>query len=140
MTKEILKTNKGITLIALVVSIIVLLILSGISINVLAGQNGILNRVIESKEKTEASQTEEAIKVIIMEAATQGLKKALNNAGISNDHISGDEIQGWKVEIGDNKYQIYNDGTIKEALPAVKDETIPYYPDSTFSYKEGYKR
>ena len=38
------KENKGITLIALVVTIIVLLILAGISINALAGQNGILNR------------------------------------------------------------------------------------------------
>ena len=36
--------NKGITLIALVVTIIVLLILAGISVSMLTGQNGILNR------------------------------------------------------------------------------------------------
>ena len=37
---RIYKNNKGITLIALVVSIIVLLILAGISISILTGQNG----------------------------------------------------------------------------------------------------
>lgn len=42
--KEKFKRNKGITLIVLVVTIIVLLILAGISINMLTGQNGILNR------------------------------------------------------------------------------------------------
>ena len=36
--------NRGITLIALVVTIVVLLILAGISISMLTGQNGILNR------------------------------------------------------------------------------------------------
>ena len=41
MTK--LKQNKAITLIALVVTIIVLLILAGVSVSMLTGQNGILN-------------------------------------------------------------------------------------------------
>ncbi len=51
--------NKGITLIALVVTIIVLLILAGISITMLTGQNGILNRAKEAKEKTEEAQKDE---------------------------------------------------------------------------------
>ena len=59
MLKETLKRNKGITLIALVVTIIVLLILAGISIVMLTGQNGILNRAAEAKEKTEVAQEEE---------------------------------------------------------------------------------
>ena len=59
MLKETFKKNKGITLIALVVTIIVLLILAGISIVMLTGQNGILNRAVEAKEKTEVAQEEE---------------------------------------------------------------------------------
>ena len=51
--------NRGITLIALVVTIIVLLILAGISIAMLTGQNGILNRAQEAKEKTETVQEDE---------------------------------------------------------------------------------
>ena len=54
-----LKTNTGITLIALVVTIIVLLILAGISIQMLTGDNGILQRAAEAKENTEQSQLEE---------------------------------------------------------------------------------
>ena len=59
MLKETFEKNKGITLIALVVTIIVLLILAGISIVMLTGQNGILNRAAEAKEKTEVAQEEE---------------------------------------------------------------------------------
>ena len=59
MLKETFKKNKGITLIALVVTIIVLLILAGISIVMLTGQNGILNRANEAKEKTGVAQKEE---------------------------------------------------------------------------------
>ena len=51
--------NRGITLIALVVTIIVLLILAGISVTMLNGQNGILNRAGEAKEKTELAQNDE---------------------------------------------------------------------------------
>ena len=54
-----MQKNKGITLIALVVTIIILLILAGISIAMLTGQNGILNRAQEAKEKTETSQEDE---------------------------------------------------------------------------------
>lgn len=51
--------NSGITLIALVVTIIILLILTGVSISMLTGQNGILNRVAEAKEKTSLGQKQE---------------------------------------------------------------------------------
>ncbi len=54
-----MKKNKGITLIALVVTIIVLLILAGISINMLTGQNGILNMTSRANEKTLFAQQKE---------------------------------------------------------------------------------
>ena len=63
MLKSTLKRNKGITLIALVVTIIVLLILAGISIAMLTGQNGILNRATEAKEKTGVAQEDESQKL-----------------------------------------------------------------------------
>ena len=59
MLKNTFKKNKGITLIALVVTIIVLLVLAGISIVMLTGQNGILNRAGEAKEKTGIAQEDE---------------------------------------------------------------------------------
>ena len=64
------RRNNGITLIALVVTIIVLLILAGISISMLTGQNGILQRAGEAGEKTQAAQEEELRRLTQMEAAT----------------------------------------------------------------------
>ena len=43
--------TRGITLIALVITIIVLLILAGVTINALSGDNGILKRATEAKQK-----------------------------------------------------------------------------------------
>ena len=60
--------NKGITLIALVVSIIVLLILAGISVSMLTGHNGILNRASEAKEKTEIASKDEQRRLAQVEA------------------------------------------------------------------------
>ena len=51
--------NKGITLIALVITIIVLLILAGVSIAMLTGQNGILTQAQNAKNRTEEAQAEE---------------------------------------------------------------------------------
>ena len=51
--------NGGITLIALVITIIVLLILPGVTIAALSGDNGILTRAKEAKEKTEQAQKDE---------------------------------------------------------------------------------
>ncbi len=92
-----IKDNNAITLIALVLTIIVLLILSGISITMLTGQNGILNRAQEAKEKTELAQKDEE-----------------------------KNLQGYQDIIDQNT----------ENLPS-RNETKPYFPDSTFSYKEG---
>ena len=66
--KETKEDSKAITLIALVLTIIVILILLGISINMLTGQNGILNRAGEAKEKTELSTKEEQRKLALAEA------------------------------------------------------------------------
>ena len=55
--------NKGITLIALVVTIVVLLILAGISIWAITGENGIIKRVQEAKEETESAQVKELVEI-----------------------------------------------------------------------------
>lgn len=53
------KEQKGITLVALVITIIVLLILAGVTIAMVLGDNGIINRANEAKTKTEQSQKDE---------------------------------------------------------------------------------
>ena len=49
------KKQRGITLIALVVTIIVLLILAGVSVSMLTGQNGILTNAAKAKESTDSA-------------------------------------------------------------------------------------
>ena len=56
-------TNKGITLIALVITIIVLLILAGVSIAMLTGENGVLTKATEAKDQTEIAQEKEEIQM-----------------------------------------------------------------------------
>ena len=54
-----MKKNKGITLVALVVTIVVLLILAGVSINLVLGDNGIIAKAKEAQKKSaEASQND----------------------------------------------------------------------------------
>ena len=52
--------NAGITLIALVITIIVLLILAGVTIATLTGQNGILTNATKAKEETRGGNVQEA--------------------------------------------------------------------------------
>ena len=58
-----MKSNKGITLIALVVTIVVLLILAGVSISMLTGENGIIKQAQDAKLQTEIGEEKEAIGV-----------------------------------------------------------------------------
>ena len=60
-TMEKLRKNKGITLIALVITIIVLLILAGVSIAMITGQNGILTQAQKAKNETENVANNEAV-------------------------------------------------------------------------------
>ena len=62
--------NKGITLIALVITIIILLILAGISIAMLIGENGILNQANNAKSKTEEAKEDELRRLTQAEATT----------------------------------------------------------------------
>ena len=54
------KNSNGITLIALVITIIVLLILAGVSIAMLTGDNGILTQAQNAKNRTEEAKVNEA--------------------------------------------------------------------------------
>ena len=58
-------TEKGITLIALVVTIVVLLILAGISIAMLTGENGVISQARNAKEATDQAKVEELVSVAI---------------------------------------------------------------------------
>ena len=70
--KEIKKQTKGITLIALVITIIVLLILAGVSIAMLTGDNGILTQAQNAKEETEKASLIEQVQTDILGEQANG--------------------------------------------------------------------
>ena len=68
-------TNKGITLIALVITIIVLLILAGVSIAMLTGENGVLTKATEAKDQTGIAQEKEEITMAYASAKANKVDK-----------------------------------------------------------------
>ena len=66
--KKIQKKEKGITLIALVLTIIIILILASVSIAMLTGDNGILRQTQNAKNETEDAKNIEKIKLAVSEA------------------------------------------------------------------------
>ncbi len=113
--------SRGITLIALVVTIIVLLILAGITIAMLTGQNGILNRATDAKNANGTAQIDEQVKLAVAEALSNGLgtiteanlRAALdNNVGAGNYTLTGDATNGWTIIAGEKTYKINGNGDI----------------------------
>ena len=115
-----MKKNKGITLVALVVTIVVLLILAGVSINLVLGNNGIIAKAKEAETKSaEASQNDlKGMNGLVseMEGALAGNGSAGSGSGNGGAGGSG------------------ADAKVPEAATA---ETAPYFPDNTFTKKEG---
>ena len=79
------KKQRGITLIALVVTIIVLLIMAGVSVSMLTGQNGILTNAAKAKENTEAASDLEFLQTKAYEAVTNYYVKG--QTGSENEYI-----------------------------------------------------
>lgn len=93
--------NKGITLIALIITIIVLLILAGISISFLTGDNGIINKAQSAKLESEKSAAKENLKLQITNLQTKLLSENSRNAGL--DDVFSDLSSNSSIEIIDSE-------------------------------------
>ena len=111
------KNTKGITLIALVITIIVLLILAGVSISMLTGQNGILAQANNAKQATEQSGAKEKAELAVVGAITksndgsltiENLKEELSNYGIATDKTEFPV----EIELDGQKLVINNSGKV----------------------------
>ena len=119
--KEQLKINKGITLIALVITIIMLLILAGVTIATLTGDNGILTKAQNSKEKNAQKTVEEQINLAVQASRiNEGLvinkeilEQELTNNGIEITKSENDELP-WTVKKDGYVYTISENGEVKE--------------------------
>ena len=87
LKEELKYSKKGITLIALIVTIVVLLILAGVSIATLTGDNGLLTKAQQAKEENEKAADRDLIAMAVSEA-----------------------------QIGENGYQELNQNNLQEAI------------------------
>ena len=93
--KKLSKKINGITIIALIITIIVLLILAGVSIAMLTGQNGILTQAQNAKQITEIAQIKEE-----WDVEKLGLK--MQEQKLKEINASGEEIKNYIKSIPDN--------------------------------------
>lgn len=101
MIKQKIQENKGITLLVLAIIIIVLLILAGVTIATITGDNGILRQAGDAKLQAEIANEKEIVEECVVKTEGRSrygdiektiLEKCLNNA------------------VGENKTKVYNDG------------------------------
>ena len=95
--------ENGITLIALVVTIVVLLILAGVSISMLFGENGIIKRAQEASEENEIGEERELVQL----SATGAKGRNENGWGeITYDNLN-EELA---MNLGDREYTLEGTG------------------------------
>ena len=103
-----MKNNqKGITLIALVVTIIVLLILAGVSIAMLTGEGGVLGNAREASIKTKLMNTADEISLTVSQTATKFFKDKYTGDDVSTSASTATELtkklnDSIKELVGDN--------------------------------------
>ena len=106
-----MKNNfRGITLIALVITIIVLLILAGVSIAMLTGQNGILSQASKAAEETEVASAIEQAKIDVLNWQSEQLK-AGQSADITEELLK-NILQGKEYvgTVGDSSFTTAKNG------------------------------
>lgn len=139
------RKNRGITLIALVITIVVMLILAAISISMLTGDNSILKRAGEAKERTEDATIEEQIKIIVLGCYDDAVK--LNIGKLKNDlegigaTIAGDKFPV-TVTLSGKKYIIESNGNVQEVnvnvvtMAELQENASKYFGYDVINYAE----
>ena len=118
------RREKGITLIALVITIIVLLILAGVTIATLTGDNGILTKANEAKTITNEKDEEEQIEIGYTEYLMADQTGEKVDFKVSEATVIGKEGD-WKIKFNKTGKEYYFDGeTITKATWKQEEDTI----------------
>ena len=138
MKSALKKTEKGITLVSLVVTIVVLLILAGVSINTVLGDNGIIEKAKEKAEATKQASAEEEMNRLVLEYQLAKsdenfedfLQEKINEGRINGATDNGDGTVTISKRVDRKDYTI----TVKKPVaptPSVKVGAIRVVADST---------
>lgn len=135
--------NKGITLIALIVTIIILLILAGVAISALSGENGLIAKTKLAKEKYEISEAKEELELKITELIIeqQGKGKNLEKddlTKLNSEELEVKSTETFPVEIVYKGYVFNVDENFTVTYIGKADGTIVTYTTEPEGYvKEG---
>ena len=137
-----MKREKGITLIALVVTIIVLIILASISIGTLTGKNGIIGQSKDAKEQTEIAEEKEVVSLAATKAAgvdrygnvtKDNLEKELDElAGEGKTTVTGNGPFTVTFIESERKYAVETDGEIldEEEIAETEKKSLKFLVNS----------
>ena len=136
------RKNQGITLIALVITVIVLLILAGVSIATLTGDNGLLSKAQQAKEETEKASDRDKIAMAVSEAQigengyqelnSNNLQEAIDNQFNERNAVVVDNGEGtFIVSLDDKIYKIENNevSKLKADLYVSNEEDLKKFRD-----------
>ena len=117
-----MKSNKGITLVALVITIIVLLILAGVSISLVVGDNGIMTRAKDAGTKTNETDAVENFKLAVASLTSQYYADLYGGTAPTEDSVAKYVAAKVNTELGNLGYALVGsmptEGT--ESAPSVK--------------------
>ena len=130
--KQKLKESKGITLIALVITIIVLLILAGVAIATLTGENGILTQANKGKIKSNIAELKESIELQRQAMIIENEGKDNKTASEFIDYLVKKEIlEEDRLTFKKNsEYQLIPNGYIKSGDDVVEKVNLTSYISS----------
>ena len=139
------KNVHGITIIALVITIIVLLILAGVSIAMLTGQNGILTQAQNAKDKTEYKNAEEKVRLAVMGAmsddGTLTVEKLRTDMANYGGTIEGETFPVTATVDG-KSFTVNANGSVGEIVPAPEGlevgTEVTYTPSGTYKWEAEY--
>ena len=117
-----MKSNKGITLVALVITIIVLLILAGVSISLVVGENGVLTQAAGASDTRKISQKKEAMGLAISSVQAEYFNAYANNASADwTEYINGGTLNDALSKQG---YYLNKDKNSASATVAADSDTL----------------
>ncbi len=139
-----MKNQKGVTLIALVITIIVLLILAGVSIAMLTGDNGILTQAKSAKISQIEGQVREEVNLAVQAAKMDAENKAVTtntgflaegNLGTMKTELEKDltSAKGYTIATDDSAKKITITYTTSDYQSATNDSTANITVDVTLS-------
>ena len=120
------RSKRGITLIALVITVIVLLILAGISISMLTGKNSIINESRQAKDETVAAQEKEILEIAVAHVMSKSTSGSIDAGSLTTElgtyagqnktqvTTSGSNIKVKFIK-SENEYLVDSNGNIKDA-------------------------